>query len=116
MGYGWEDGQDEEDEDKQSSEDKDKQSSADEDKQDWEDEQSNSDEKKAPPARTSKKPMPNPGQSGEAPTLGHLLTAGRSYSVPIDVEAVDKLMQNFSIMEEHQVHCSGVDSLKLCSS
>ena len=45
--------------------------------------------------------------------LGRLLAAGKSYTMPIDVEALDKLMQNFPITEEHQVRSAGVDSLKL---
>ena len=35
--------------------------------------------------------------------LADLLAAGNSHSMPIDVEAVDLLMQNFPIIGEHQV-------------
>jgi hypothetical protein len=35
--------------------------------------------------------------------LKHLLDAGESYNMPVDVEAVDMLMRNFPITEEHQV-------------
>ena len=40
--------------------------------------------------------------------VGNLLTAGNSYSTPIDVEAVDMMMRNFPITEEHQVCPAGV--------
>ena len=63
--------------------------------------------------KLSKKPMLSLGASEKASTLGRLLAAGGSHSMPIDMEAVDKLMRNFPIMEEHQVRCSGVDFLKL---
>jgi len=46
--------------------------------------------------------MPSSGLSGES-TVGHLLALGESYSLPIDVDAVDVLMRNFPITEEHQV-------------
>jgi hypothetical protein len=46
--------------------------------------------------------MLSSGPSGET-TFGHLLAAGESSSMPIDVEAVDVLMRNFPIIEEHQV-------------
>ena len=36
-------------------------------------------------------------------TLSGLLAAGESYSKPIDVEAIDMLMRNFPIIQEHQV-------------
>jgi hypothetical protein len=39
-----------------------------------------------------------------------LLAAGDSYRTPIDVEALDMLMRNFPITEEHQVRFAGVDS------
>lgn len=62
--------------------------------------------------KDEKKPMPSIGPLRET-ALGRLLAAGESYTMPIDVEAVDKLMQNFPITEEHQVRSAGVDSLKL---
>ena len=62
--------------------------------------------------KDEKKPMPSIGPLREM-ALGRLLAAGESYTMPIDVEAVDKLMQNFPITEEHQVRSAGVDSLKL---
>ena len=55
--------------------------------------------------------MPSSDPSRET-VLGHLLAAGESYSMPIDVEAVDMLMRNFPIIEEHQVRCAGYNSLK----
>jgi hypothetical protein len=55
--------------------------------------------------------MPSSEPSRET-ALGHLLAAGESYSMPIDVEAVDMLMRNFPIIEEHQVRCAGYNSLK----
>ena len=55
-------------------------------------------------------PSSEPSPSGET-ALGRLLAAGESYSMPIDVEAVDMLMRKFPITEEQQVCCTGVDSL-----
>jgi hypothetical protein len=55
--------------------------------------------------------MPSSEPSRET-ALGNLLAAGESYSMPIDVEAVDMLMRNFPITEEHQVRCVGYNSLK----
>jgi hypothetical protein len=49
-----------------------------------------------------KKYMASPELSGET-DLGHVLAAGGSKSMPIDVEALDMLMRNFPITEEHQV-------------
>ena len=68
--------------------------------------------KRRRPAMKDKKPMPTPGPSRET-ALGRLLAAGETFTMPIDVEAVDKLMQNFPITEEHQVRSARVDSLKL---
>jgi hypothetical protein len=55
--------------------------------------------------------MPSSEPSRET-ALGYLLAAGESCSMPIDVEAVDMLMRNFPIIEEHQVRCAGYNSLK----
>ena len=60
-----------------------------------------------PGTKGNKKQAP----SGET-ALRCLLTAGASYSEPIDVEAVDTLMWNFPIIEEHQVCFAGFDLLK----
>ena len=54
--------------------------------------------------------MPSSEVLGET-DLGRLLAAGESYNMAIDVEAVDMLMRNFPITEEHQVR-SVVDYLK----
>jgi hypothetical protein len=61
--------------------------------------------------RGNKNRMPSSKPSGKTP-LGSLLAAGESYSMPIDVEAVDMLIRNFPITEEHQVRHAGVDFLK----
>jgi hypothetical protein len=55
--------------------------------------------------------MPSSELSRET-ALDHLLAAGETYSRPIDVDAVDMLMRNFPITEEHQVCCAGYISLK----
>lgn len=63
-----------------------------------------------PGRKHNKNHIPSPELSRER-GLKHLLTAGESHSMPIDVEAVDMLMQNFPITEEHQVHFAGADVL-----
>jgi hypothetical protein len=63
-----------------------------------------------PAKNDDKNYMPSSEMLGET-DLGRLLAAGKSYNMPIDVEAIDMLMRNFPITEEHQVG-SLVDSLK----
>jgi hypothetical protein len=63
-----------------------------------------------PGRKHDKNHIPSPELSGER-GLKRLLTAGESHSMPIDVEAVDMLMRNFPITEEHQVRFAGADVL-----
>lgn len=69
-----------------------------------------------PPKNTPNTRHRRPGGKHNPELLGkgalkRLLTAGESHSMPIDVEAVDLLMRNFPITQEHQVHFAGADIL-----
>ena len=64
------------------------------------------------PRRKRDKDVPDLEQGNEK-ALRHLLVAGNNYHAPIDVEALDMLMRNFPITEEHQVWFARVDSSKL---
>jgi hypothetical protein len=48
--------------------------------------------------------------------LRRILAVGKSYQTPIDVEALDMLMRNFPIMEEHQVRLAGLVRRRPASS
>lgn len=64
------------------------------------------------PGTKREKDMPDLEQENET-VLRRLLATGNNYRSPIDVEALDMLMRNFPITEEHQVRFVRVDSSKL---
>ena len=64
------------------------------------------------PGAKHNKDMPDLEQVNDR-ALRLLLAAGNDYRAPIDVEALDMLMRNFPITEEHQVRFARVNSSKL---
>jgi len=64
------------------------------------------------PGTKHDKDMPDLEQVNDK-ALRRLLATGNDYHMPIDIEALDMLMRNFPITEEHQVRFARVNSSKL---